>query len=305
MKRFLLIVFLLLCACSPALAWDFSQHSIPLSEILSGGPPKAGIPALTDPKFLPASWAMYLRADDRVLGLFLNGEAKAYPVKVLNWHESVNDVAGSSFVVVTYCPLTGTGLAFHAEDTSGERLLFGVSGKLYNSNVLLYDRVTESLWSQLKMQAVTGKMTGTALKPVPLLNTTWRDWRKLHRDTKVLSQDTGHRRNYDRDPYGAYESTSKLFFPVSNTSKALHAKALVLGVVHKGQGKAYPFRRLALVPSPVRDEVGGEAVLIHFDKRAQSARATSANEEVIQSVQAYWFAWFAFHPDTELFAPKR
>ncbi len=304
MKRFFLLVLSLLCACSPALAWDFSRHSVPLSEILSGGPPKDGIPELTDPKSLQASPAARLAPEDRVLGIFMNGEAKAYPVRILIWHEIVNDIVGSHPVVVTLCPLTGSGLAFHAKGTSGERILFGVSGRVYNSNLLLYDRATESLWSQLKMQAVTGKMTGTALKPVPLLDTTWRDWRKRHPNTMVLSLDTGHKRDYYRNPYGAYGIRSNILFPVSHTSKALHQKALVLGVVRNGQAKAYPFRLLALLPSPVRNRVGGETVLIHFDKRARSATAASANGEVIPSVQAYWFAWFAFHPDTKLYASK-
>ena len=169
--------------------FDFSEHSIPINEIHSGGPAKDGIPALYDPEFITANDAHYLKSSDRVLGLSINGESKAYPLRILNWHELVNDRVGGTDVLVSYCPLCGTGMAFDS-NINGERTLFGVSGKLYNSDVLFYDRKTESLWSQIKMEAVTGPLTGSRLKLLPLVHTTWEAWKKKHPDTKVLSKKT-------------------------------------------------------------------------------------------------------------------
>ena len=154
------------------LGFDYSKHSIPINEIHSGGPSKDGIPALYNPKFILAKDAAYLKPQDRILGLYLNGEAKAYPIRILNWHELVNDSVGGKDVLVSYCPLCGTGMAFDA-NIDGRKYLFGVSGKLYNSDVLMYDKETESLWSQIKMEAVTGAMTGKRLTLLPLIHTTW------------------------------------------------------------------------------------------------------------------------------------
>ncbi|WP_373509099.1 DUF3179 domain-containing (seleno)protein [Thiocapsa sp.] len=140
-------------------AFDLSGGLAPPDEIHVGGPPRDGIPALTDPAFVPAAQADFLAPDDRILGLTPGGEARAYPIAILNRHEIVNDGIGGRAVAVTYCPLCGTGVAFDALHT-GRRVEFGVSGLLYNSDVLLYDRQTESLWSQIAKQAVTGPMKG-------------------------------------------------------------------------------------------------------------------------------------------------
>jgi len=137
-------VFLLCFVALFFLAFDLSRPRIPLSEIISGGPPKDGIPALTDPKFVIASQANFLDPKDRILGTAVGGEAKAYPIKILNWHEVVNDSVGGKPVMVSFCPLCGTGMIFDAF-IQGERLLFGVSGKLYKSDVLFYDKKTDGL----------------------------------------------------------------------------------------------------------------------------------------------------------------
>jgi len=278
---------------------DFSKHSIPLNEIYDGGPPKDGIPALFDPGFVSADEADFLRPADRILGLEVGGEAKAYPIKILNWHELVNDHVGGKSVLVSYCPLCGTGMAYDAV-IDGKRFLFGVSGKLYNSNVLFYDKETESLWSQLKMEAVTGSMTGKKLQLLPLEHTTWSDWQRRHPQTKVLSLKTGHRRDYFRDPYGDYERNRRIFFPVAHEDARLHPKAWVIGVIINGQAKAYPFQALAQESGPVEDEAGGKKILIDYDTENASAVITDMRGEIIPSVQLYWFAWAAFYPETEL-----
>lgn len=282
-------------------AFDFSRHGIPLEEIVDGGPPKDGIPALYDPGFVEAGKAGFLSPGDRVLGLSISGEAKAYPLKILNWHELVNDRVGGKWVLVSFCPLCGTGMAFDAE-LDGQRFLFGVSGKLYNSDVLFYDKKTESLWSQIKMQAVTGPMTGTGLVLLPAEHTTWGDWRSRHPETRVLSDQTGYPRDYAANPYEGYEDYERTFFPIPREDTRLLRKAWVLGVIVGGRAKAYAFESLAKEPGPLRDRVGGRTIIVRYDRKNRSAVVTDAQGAPVPSVQAYWFAWAAFHPDTELFS---
>ena len=171
-------------------SFDLSQHAVPLEKIVAGGPGKDGIPAITNPNFLKGADASFLREEDRVLGLGEGSKAKAYPIKILNWHEIVNDRADGKPVVITYCPLCGTGMAFQAV-VHGKEVSFGVSGLLYQSDLLMYDHQSESLWSQVSMKAVAGPLTGTKLTPVPLVHTTWGDWKRSHPATQVLSTETG------------------------------------------------------------------------------------------------------------------
>jgi len=177
--------------------WDFSKHNIPLNEISSGGPDKDGIPAIDRPRFVLAEQAdkKFMKASDRVLGLVMNGKKKAYPIKILNWHEIVNDRIGGQPVVVTFCPLCGTGMVFDAR-IPGRELNFGVSGLLYQSDMLLYDRATESLWSQISARAIAGPSRGAKLRLVRSRLMTWKRWRSLHPHTTVVTRETGHRRNY-------------------------------------------------------------------------------------------------------------
>lgn len=298
-KRYVFNVGLLLCILFQ-LGFDYSQHSIPLDEIYSGGPPKDGIPALYDPSFISAHGAGYLRPADRILGLMINGEAKAYPIKILNWHELVNDRVGGKEVLVSYCPLCGTGMAFNA-GIQGQRFLFGVSGKLYNSDVLFYDKKTESLWSQIKMEAVTGPMTGKHLTLLPLAHTTWRSWKEKYPDTAVLSRETGHWRDYGRNPYLSYETSDKIMFPIKHEDHRLPRKAWVVGVVVNKKAKAYSFESLRQEKGSVKDNVGGQDIIIDYDAENQSAVIIDSQSNVIPSTQAYWFAWVTFHPDTDLY----
>lgn len=280
--------------------FDFSKHSIPVEEIISGGPPKDGIPALVAPKFIPAAKATYLKEDDRVLALADGKEAKAYPIKILNWHEVVNDTINGRPVVISYCPLCGTGMAFESM-INGKKLTFGVSGLLYNSDVLMYDHQTESLWSQIKQEAVTGYMTGARLQPIFLIHTTWAEWRKEHLDTQVLSTDTGYFRDYSRDPYEGYISSHRIWFPVGRRDERYGSKEWVLGVVINGSAKAYPFTELAKRLGEFTDTLNGRALRIHFDSQSQTAFITDDQGKPIPSVTGFWFAWYAFHPDTEVY----
>lgn len=290
-------------AARPSGEFDLSKHSVPLDQIVSGGPGKDGIPAILHPLFVRAPHANFLTEEDRVLGLTVGSEAKAYPIKILNWHEIVNDTIGGQPVIITYCPLCGTGIGFHAV-VQGHRYTFGVSGLLYQSDLLMYDHQTESLWSQIATVAVAGPLTGAKLTPLFLEHTTWGEWWRAHPATLVLSTQTGYRRDYNRDPYLGYAQRPDLMFPVSHVDRRYHPKEWILGVEVKGIFKAYPFVELKKLKTPVTDQVNGQAVHIHFRPQAQSAFATDADGKPLPSVMAFWFAWSAFHPDTEVFQAK-
>lgn len=283
--------------------FDLSTHSIPLEQIADGGPGKDGIPAILSPHFVPPPQADFLAPDERVLGLSRGTKAKAYPIKILNWHEVVNDRLDGRPVVVTYCPLCGTGIAFDAT-LGNETYTFGVSGLLYQSDLLMYDHQTESLWSQVSMEAVAGPLTGSKLEPLYLVHTTWREWRTEHPDTLVLSTRTGYARDYSRDPYEGYARRRDLMFDVTHFDPTYHPKAWVVGVDVGGTAKAYAFSELERMESPIRDRVNGKPLLIQFDPRAASATVSDEEGNPVPSVTAYWFAWYAFHPDTATFQAR-
>jgi len=272
---------------------------VPEAEILSGGVPRDGIPAITNPRFVTATGSDFLDPRDRVLGLAMNGVARAYPIKILNFHEIVNDDLGEP-IVISFCPLCGTGIAFRGS-IDDERYTFGVSGLLYNSDVLMYDHQTESLWSQIAARAVSGELKGKELERVPVAHTTWEAWRAQYADTEVLSIDTGFRRDYYHSPYGAYLLSNRIMFPVAHRDDRLATKQLVIGLEIDGQFKAYP---LALLPSGVdrvADIHAGTEIFVEYDHDALAGRVVDSNGEEIPTFLAFWFAWVAFHPETEVF----
>lgn len=284
--------------------FDLEGSLVPIDEIKLGGPPRDGIPAIDRPVFIERDDADFLSGEDRVLGLFHRGEARAYPLKIMDWHEVVNDHIAGDAIAVTYCPLCFTGIAFDA-GSEGPRT-FGVSGLLYNSNVLLYDRETESLWSQLAMQAITGKEKGKRLTAIPLQHTTWAAWQEQHPDTKVLSLDTGFSRDYGRNPYTGYARSEEVYFPVSARSQRFHPKEQVLGLEIDGQFKAYPFTELAETGSrTIIDAVAGTEVTVQFDPDRRSAVAFDEDGKELPGVTSFWFAWYAFNPNTEVFEADR
>ncbi|MBN4079511.1 DUF3179 domain-containing protein [Beggiatoa alba] len=287
--------------------FDLSNALVPIAQIKHGGPGRDDIPAISDPRFISASQADFLNDNDRILGINLNGETKAYPIRILNYHEIVNDRFGNdsdnTAVLVSYCPLCGTGMAFLAA-RNGEDFDFGVSGLLYNSDVLLYDRQTESLWSQIRKQAVAGPLKGQHLEQIPLEHTRWSDWRARYPHTRVLSQDTGHRRDYSRSPYAGYADSEQLMFEVSARDRRFHPKEWVIGITLNGVTKAYPFSRLPSGQHELHDQLGGQTIRLVFDAANRSGRIYAA-DKLLPSTTSYWFAWYAFHPDTQVYRAKQ
>lgn len=306
MKNFILITVVLFLQFSfgqTKKGFDLKNTSIPISEILDGGPPKDGIPSIDSPEFVKAEKAS-LKADERILGIFENDIAKAYPIKILNFHEIVNDRIGEQPIVVTYCPLCGSGLVFDAT-IGGTTYNFGVSGLLYNSDVLLYDRQTESLWSQLEYKAVSGPMRGHHLEIINTANTTWENWKSKHPNTLVLSENTGFKRDYSLDPYPNYSSSSTIYFPVANENKEFHPKEMVIGLEIEGSFKAYPFSELKKSGrSSIEDTLNKKRIIIEYDTRSKSAEIFDVEGVPIPAVTNFWFAWYAFHPETAVYKHK-
>jgi len=281
--------------------FDYSKRSIPTEEIRGGGPPKDGIPAILDPRFIPATEATFLDDEDEIIGIVDQSVAKAYPLRILNWHEVVNDRLGATPITVTYCPLTASGIVYDRK-VKDKELTFGVSGLLYESNVLFYDHQTDSLWSQLKEEAVTGPQTGTRLAVIPSVTTTWKAWRAQHPTTLVLSFQTGFHRDYNRLPYLAYAKSPSPMFPVKNEDSRLSPKEKVVGVTIDDVHKAYPLRLLRERQGLLEDQIGKTNVAIQYDAAANSARVLEAGSgKLLPAVTVYWFAWATFHPDTSIY----
>lgn len=288
---------------SPYQVFDLQNARIPRNEIRSGGPPVDGIPALTNPQFIRADQASYLHPNDRVIGVFLEGQAKAYPLRILNYHEAVNDRVGKVPVAVTYCPLCDSSVVYDRR-VKGQELELGISGLLYNSNVLLYDRTQtrkKSLWSQVKTEAVSGSLVGMSLKTLPLEVTTWADWSSRHPQTEVLSPQTGHRRDYSRTPYGNYFQNTQLMFPVKPLDQRLAAKTPVLGIWSEKTSRAYPLASFEHFRErkQFQQELDGLAFTLEYNPEAKSLRVVRA-ERGLEWIYSFWFAWAAFHPNTEI-----
>ncbi len=277
--------------------------SIPAREIVHGGPPRDGIVAVTSPTFLSAEKVNYLKPQDRVLGLTIGETAKAYPIKFLTIHEIVNDAAGAKSFTVSYCPLCGSGVVFATNLNKSVALNFGVSGLLYNSDLLLYDRNTESLWTQIGGEAISGKLKGVKLPRLPVMHTSWADWRIRHPETLVMRGEKAFTRLYLREPYPGYASSRELYFKVKpRPPGSFHPKERVLGLELNGVSKAYPFIELSKqTESSFADSVGGEQITVHWDDKAQNAYITNESGTVVVSTVAYWFAWYAFNPDTQIY----
>lgn len=208
-------------------------------NVISGGPPKDGIPPIDRPRYVSAAEGdTFLRPGDIVFGLDYRGVVKAFPQLILVWHEIVNDEINGEKISITYCPLTGSTVAYTGKSRGdGRPLTFGTSGKLVNSNLLMYDRQTDSTWPQVLGVAITGPNKGAALDGIPMPWTTWERWKRRYPDSLVLSRETGHLRAYGRDPYGSYTgggpnyyTSGGPYFPVMARSTQFPDKKVVVGI---------------------------------------------------------------------------
>ncbi|OEY68096.1 hypothetical protein BG841_14720 [Marinobacter sp. X15-166B] len=298
----MLLVFSLSVNGQQKNGFDLSNASVPVDEILPGGPPRDGIPAINSPKFeraeaVPQRW----RSGDLMLTYDQHGQSFAFPVGILNWHEIVNHRVDGQPVLITFCPLCGTGIAFDPV-VDGQLLTFGVSGLLYNSDLLMYDDQTESLWSQIEARAIAGPLVGATLDRVAIRHERWQSWLARTGDSgQVMSTDTGYRRNYRLSPYGGYDHSERLYFPVTHTSRKYHPKTWVLGWTHNGQSKAWPFPELAKHEGVLTDSVGGKTVTLHYDPATPSAELRNQAGTLLPATRAFWFAWYTFHPETLIF----
>jgi hypothetical protein len=285
--------------------FDLANSTIPAGKIFSGGPPRDGIPSIDKPKFISGGEADYLKPTDRVLGVEIEGKARAYPIRILNWHEIVNDIHNGKAIAVTFCPLCGSGIVY-ASTFNGKAHKFGVSGLLYNSDVLLYDRETETLWSQILSKGVSGQMVGSELEIIPSSHTSWQAWLAKHPNTEVLSRDTGYSRDYSCSPYGGYDEGRETYFPLAFRSQKYHPKERVIGITINGKHKIYPFTELAKIKSTrIRDTFSGHQLQLEFDVENRDGIIKDANGKVLPSINTFWFAWYAFHPDTKIFKSKK
>jgi hypothetical protein len=280
-----------------------TKHSIPLNEILDGGPGKDGIPSIDNPIFVsPREADSFLDGGDTGLGFEHNGDARFYPFSILVWHEIVNDTVGGEPVLVSYCPLCLTGIVFD-RILEGSPVEFGVSGKLWKSNLLMYNRADdpayESLWSQVLGEAVVGEHTGTKLTILPSDIVQYDAWKKAKPHTTILSRDTGFNRSYDVDPYGSYYTSPDVGFGADFTDSRLHPKDLVLGIEVDEQFKAYP---ATVLPAGITsDAFAGQRITIEKNETGEVRMFKGTSREPIEIVAGFWFSWLAVHPETELF----
>jgi Protein of unknown function (DUF3179) len=249
---------------------DFTRHTVPYEEIHRGGPPKDGIPPIDNPKFVSNEEAAgFLAGQEPVALVSLNGEAKAYPLQILIWHEIVNDEIGGEPVAVTYCPLCNTALSF-ARTFEGGVLDFGTTGNLRFSDLVMYDRQTESWWQQIGGEGIIGEHAGKQLEVVPTSIVSFEDFVAAHPDGLVLSRDTGFEREYGATPYLGYDSSENPFLYGGPEDHRLPATERVVSLTLNDEAAAYPFSVLQeeLV---VNDDVGGEPVVIFFKPGTTSA----------------------------------
>ena len=292
---------------------------VPVDQVLKGGPPRDGIPALTHPEVIDAGSAAFMRPDDLVIGVHLSGEARAYPLRIMAWHELVNDRVGGQDILVTYCPLCRSTLVFDRR-VDGVVREFGVSGLLYNSNVLMYSRALtldqSSLWSQGQLRAVVGPdaMAGRTLRLLPSVLTTWSHWLMGHPGTTVLSTRTGHSRDgYQQEPYEDYFEHEELKFPVFDTDledrpERFEIKEPMILVQVDKSWKAYAVEDVARVAGEggwFTDTIGEHPVLLTYDRDSNTVNVGPRGQpEQYAMAHLYWFAIKALRPDVEIFQPE-
>jgi len=251
---------------------DFSKHSVSYEEILSGGPPKDGIPAIDAPKFITVSEAnKWLKDVEPVIFFQMGDDTRAYPIQIFMWHEIVNDTVGSVPVVITFCPLCNTAIAFE-RTANGQVLDFGTTGRLRYSNLIMYDRQTETWWQQATGEAIVGELTGLQLVFSPASIIAWADFKATHPEGEVLSRETGFQRSYGQNPYVGYDDVNNppFLYRGPATPDAMPPVARVLTIDLNDDAVAYPYDVLQKV-NVVNDTVGGKDVVVFWAAGTASA----------------------------------
>lgn len=294
-----------------------SRHIVPLSQFQAGGPGKDGIAALDHPRFIPARAIRFLHPREPLIELTVRGQTRAYPLEILIWHEIANDRIAGVPIAVTFCPLCDTAIAFR-RSVRGRMLDFGTTGNLRDSDLVMYDRQSESWWQQFSGQALVGRYAGISLKQLPARIVSWQDFRTSHPAALVLTRETGYTRPYGQNPYSGYDdASSPPYFPAPNArDRRLPPKAVVVFVQEGAASVAIPEsvlsrRRLLHV------EVGGHRLVVRALGTAASALDTAsiaAGRSVVTAqvteagrpvpfTEPFWFAVAAFRPGTRLIRP--
>ncbi|MEO0772378.1 MAG: DUF3179 domain-containing protein [Pseudomonadota bacterium] len=319
---------------------DPAAMRIRFEEITWGGALFDDIPPLDNPKRIAAKDADYLLEDDLVFGIEINGDARAYPLRIMGWHEMFNEVIGGVPVALAYCTLCGAGILFETQvEGRDAHFIFGSSGLLYRSNKLMFDRDTRSLWNQFTGEPVVGPLanSGLKLKIRPTVITSWKAWREAHPHTTVLSLETGHIRNYDSGfVYRDYFASPDLMFPALTDESRLRQKTYVYGIRTAGGAKAWPVDAFSQTPV-INDQVGFLNVVLLGDPTSRTVRAYDRRDWVFEAAKdgvtgpgglwdvtetaligphgeraprvpghiTYWFAWDGYlGAQSELYAPR-
>ncbi|MGJ3245524.1 MAG: DUF3179 domain-containing protein [Elainellaceae cyanobacterium] len=274
------------------------QTRIDLDQLLNGGPPKDGIPSIDTPQF-DTSETTPFSDEDIVIGVEINGEAKAYPFGIMNWHEIVNDTVGGVNLAVTYCPLCDTIVAFERGETT-----FGVSGKLYQSCLVMYDRSDDTLYSQPWSMGVVGSNVNRVLERVPAVKTTLGNWLVKHPDSQILSTETGYARDYQTYPYGTYYTNEQIIFPVRNQeARSLHPKAIVSYIweadsqtpYNQFSGDSHRFAHEQIQSEGTRVvELNGRQVQARWDEDLETVIVEDLDGTTVPSSTAFAFVYPAF-----------
>ncbi|OVE81250.1 hypothetical protein BVY03_04290, partial [bacterium K02(2017)] len=277
---------------------------IPKKEITNSGPPRDGIPVLSNPVFINSNQAKYLSDGDEILGISLNGIAKAYPVGILNLHEIVNDVIDKKPIMITFCPLCGTGSVFESKIKT---LVYEykVSGLMHNSDSLLYDKQTKSLWSQHKMNAVAGKMKNTTLKPIKSIHTTWGQWKVKHPQTRVLAKASKVLFDKDKNSYALQGQEKLSLKPYYLLDDSYPLKEWTIGLKVGDKIKLYPYSKLAKDKKKsstlITDKIKNKIFSLHVNLDSRRIKILDSHGKHVSAFAGYWFAVRKIYPDADIY----
>jgi hypothetical protein len=279
-----------------------TYSKIQLSDLVSGGPPKDGIPSIDNPKFVSIEDSEWIDDNSDIFLIIGENTIKAYPQPILVWHEIVNNEIDGVPVAITYCPLCGSTVAYKRV-INDEPVEFGTTGLLYNSNLVMYDRKTKSYWTQIRGEAVIGELTGTKLEKIPLQTMKWKDAKIRFPQAEVLSKETGFSRSYGTDPYTDYYQREEILFPVKSAQSDydLGAKTIIIGITINNDSRAYTEFDL-LTQRNITDTLGGEIIELIKEPDGFMTITNKQTGDTIPWERDFWFAWLAFHPDTTVYS---